>query len=310
MNLFEKLKFNLDKTKNYFKKNLLGLFKKNNNGCVSIEELEELLIKSDVGLSLSKVILNDIKLNLRKEKYNDYNEVIFRLSNYMESFLEKNEGLFNDFDISNGGPYTILVVGVNGVGKTTIIGKLSRYYKTLGKSIALCAGDTFRSGAIEQIKYLANINDVRVIFGKYKSDSASVVYNAMQISKSEKVDMLFIDTSGRLHTEYNLMSELKKIKRVLFRIDNRAPNEVLLVLDATLGQSTLNQVRKFNDFIGVTGIVMTKLDSTSKGGILFNIANEFDIPFRYLSFGEKMDDISPFNAKLFVKSFFDINKNF
>ncbi|WP_338515939.1 signal recognition particle-docking protein FtsY [Candidatus Legionella polyplacis] len=310
MNLFEKLKSSLDKTKNYFKKNLLNLFKRDNDSYVSIEELEELLVRSDVGLSLSKVMLNDIKLNLHKDSFNDYNEIIFRLSSYMESFLKRNEKLFCNFDICNRSPFTVLVVGVNGVGKTTVIGKLSKHYKMLGKNVALCAGDTFRSGAIEQLKYLANINDVRVIFGKYKSDSASVVYNAMQISKSEKIDILFIDTSGRLHTEHNLMSELKKIKRVLFKLDNSSPSEVLLVLDATLGQSTLNQVRKFNDFIGVTGIVMTKLDSTSKGGILFNIANEFNIPFRYLSFGEKMDDISPFNAKLFVKSFFDINKNF
>ncbi len=205
----------------------------------------------------------------------------------------------------NGGPFVILMVGVNGAGKTTTIGKLAKQYQPLGKKVMLAAGDTFRAAAVEQLQAWGERNHIPVIAQHTGADSASVIYDAFSAAKARQIDVLIADTAGRLHTQNNLMEELKKIKRVIQKIDPDAPHEVMLVLDASIGQNALNQAREFHQAVGVTGITMTKLDGTAKGGILFAISNELEIPFRYLGIGEGIDDLRPFDASNFVKLIFN-----
>jgi len=202
-------------------------------------------------------------------------------------------------------PFVILMVGVNGAGKTTTIGKLAQNFQKQGKQVMLAAGDTFRAAAVEQLQVWGARNNVAVIAQHTGADSASVIFDAFQAAKARGMDVLIADTAGRLHTQDNLMSELKKVKRVLQKIDPSAPHEVMLVLDASIGQNAINQVRQFDAAVGVTGIIMTKLDGTAKGGILFALAHEFGLPFRYIGIGEGIDDLRPFDAKQFVDAVFN-----
>jgi fused signal recognition particle receptor len=202
-------------------------------------------------------------------------------------------------------PYVMLVVGINGSGKTTTIGKLAHHFKLdEHKSVMLAAGDTFRAAAIEQLQVWGERNQIPVIAQQPGADTAAVIFDAMEAAKARGVDILIADTAGRLHTQSNLMAELQKVKRVLGKIDPTAPHEVLIVLDATLGQNALNQVKQFNAAVGVTGIALTKLDGTAKGGIIFAITNETHIPVRYIGVGEGIDDLRPFNADEFVDALF------
>lgn len=197
------------------------------------------------------------------------------------------------------------MVGVNGAGKTTTIGKLAKQFQQQGKKVMLAAGDTFRAAAVEQLQVWGERNNISVIAQHTGADSASVIYDALQAAKARNVDVLIADTAGRLHTQNNLMEELKKIKRVLQKLDPSAPQETMLVLDASIGQNALNQAKQFHEAVGVTGISMTKLDGTAKGGILFSIANELDIPFRYVGIGEGIEDLKPFDAAQFVSAIFN-----
>jgi fused signal recognition particle receptor len=205
---------------------------------------------------------------------------------------------------ANEKPFVILVVGINGSGKTTTIGKLAHLYKTANNSVMLAAGDTFRAAAIQQLQIWGERNDIPVIAQAPSADSAAVIYDALEAAKARNIDVLLADTAGRLHTQTHLMNELQKVKRVLAKLDPNAPNEVLLVLDMTLGQNTVNQVRIFNNAMKITGLVLTKLDGTAKGGIIFSIAKEFNIPIRFIGIGEGIDDLRPFTANDFIDALF------
>jgi fused signal recognition particle receptor len=201
-------------------------------------------------------------------------------------------------------PFVILVVGINGSGKTTTIGKLAHLYQTADQTVMLAAGDTFRAAAIQQLQAWGEKNNVPVIAQQPGADTAAVIFDALEAAKAKKIDLLLADTAGRLHTQSHLMTELQKIKRVLTKLDQTAPHEVLLVLDMTLGQNTINQVRDFNKAMNVTGLVLTKLDGTAKGGVIFSIADEFKIPIRFIGLGESRDDLRPFDAKQFIDALF------
>jgi len=201
-------------------------------------------------------------------------------------------------------PFVVLMVGINGAGKTTTIGKLTHFYKQANKNILLAAGDTFRAAAIEQLQVWGKRNEIPVIAQQPGADTAAVIYDAMDAAKARGIDLLIADTAGRLHTQSNLMAELQKVKRVLSKIDPAAPHETLIVLDATLGQNALNQVKQFNESVGVSGIALTKLDGTAKGGIIFAIAKETRIPIRFIGVGEGIDDLRPFKADEFIDALF------
>jgi fused signal recognition particle receptor len=217
----------------------------------------------------------------------------------MVSILEGSAQPFN-IPENHQGPFVILMVGINGVGKTTTIGKLAKQLQNQGKSVMLAAGDTFRAAAVEQLQVWGERNDISVVAQKTGADSASVIFDAIQSAKSRDIDVLIADTAGRLHTQSNLMEELKKVKRVMAKVEASAPHEVMLVLDAGTGQNALNQAQQFNDAVGVTGITLTKLDGTAKGGIIFAIAKKVGLPIRFIGVGEKIDDLRQFEAADFV----------
>jgi fused signal recognition particle receptor len=206
-------------------------------------------------------------------------------------------------------PYIILVVGINGVGKTTTIGKIAKYYSQKGKSIMLAAGDTFRAAAVEQLQDWGKINNIPVVSQGEGSDSASVIFDAIESAKSNNIDILLADTAGRLHTKNYLMDELKKIKRVINKINPLAPHEVLLVIDAGTGQNAINQMKEFHSSIAVTGLALTKLDGTAKGGIIFSLIKKFNVPIRFVGLGENLDDLQPFDAELYVQALLDGSSN-
>jgi fused signal recognition particle receptor len=206
-------------------------------------------------------------------------------------------------------PFIILVVGVNGVGKTTTIGKIAKYYSQKGKSIMLAAGDTYRAAAVEQLKDWGKVNNIPVVSQGEGSDSASVIFDAIESAKSNNIDILLADTAGRLHTKNYLMEELKKIKRVINKIDHLAPHEVLLVIDAGTGQNAINQMKEFHSSVAVTGLVLTKLDGTAKGGIIFSLIKKFNVPIRFVGLGENLDDLEPFDSELYVQALLDSSSN-
>lgn len=268
----------------------------------TLEELETKLLTSDVGVKVTKEIIDQLKLDLKHEKNIDPQIVLATIRIHLENILLPcSRPLLIPQDIR---PFVILVVGVNGSGKTTTIGKLAKKLQNDKGKIMLAAGDTFRAAAIEQLKIWGERNDVPVIAQKPGSDSAAVIYDALQAAKARDMDILLADTAGRLHTHHNFMEELKKVKKILQKIDPSAPHEVLLVLDATIGQNALNQAKQFNEIIGVTGICITKLDGTAKGGTIFAIAKETKIPIRFIGVGETIDDLKPFDAKKFVNALF------
>ncbi len=267
-----------------------------------LEELETILLAADLGVDTTKDVLRQLSDDLARQQLADGDAVFTALKNRLQAILTTGmEPLALRDDAS---PLVILMVGVNGAGKTTTIGKLAKQYQQLGKTVMLAAGDTFRAAAVEQLQVWGARNQVTVIAQHTGADSASVIFDALQAAKARGVDVLIADTAGRLHTQHHLMDELKKIKRVLQKIDPCAPHETMLVLDAGIGQNALNQARQFNEAIGLTGITMTKLDGTAKGGILFAIAHELRVPFRYLGLGEGIDDLRPFDATQFVDAIF------
>ncbi|MGQ3892101.1 signal recognition particle-docking protein FtsY [Legionella sp. CNM-4043-24] len=268
------------------------------------EELETLLLSADLGVATTQTILQELEQGLARKQLLDGDAVFAALKERLNQILLNNVKPLNP-EPSGGLPFVILTVGVNGAGKTTTIGKLARMYQQQGKKVMLAAGDTFRAAAVEQLQVWGERNHIPVIAQQAGADSASVVYDALQAATARGYDVLIADTAGRLHTQGNLMEELKKIKRVMGKLDANAPHETMLVLDASIGQNALNQAREFHQAIGLTGITMTKLDGTAKGGILFAIANELAIPFRYLGMGESIDDLRPFDAEQLVRALFN-----
>ncbi|MDF1758534.1 MAG: signal recognition particle-docking protein FtsY [Legionellaceae bacterium] len=269
-----------------------------------LEELETILLMADLGLDTTKNILSDLKGELKRKQLDNSEAIFFHLKKYLQQLLSANVEKL-DIDGSGKKPFVILTIGVNGAGKTTTIGKLAKQYQQQGKSVMLAAGDTFRAAAVEQLQVWGERNNIPVIAQHTGADSASVIFDGFQAAKARGIDILIADTAGRLHTQNNLMEELKKVKRVLEKIDPTAPHEVMLVLDASIGQNALNQARQFHSAIGLTGITITKLDGTAKGGMLFAIATELGIPFRYIGIGEGIDDLRAFDAAQFVDAIFD-----
>ncbi len=269
-----------------------------------LEELETLLLGADFGIDATRAILARIQDGVNRAQLADSDALMQALKAHLyELLLPVAQPLL--IETNHHTPFVILMIGVNGAGKTTTIGKLAKYYQKAGKTVMLAAGDTFRAAAVEQLQVWGARNEVPVIAQQTGADSASVIFDALQAARARRIDVLIADTAGRLHTQHNLMDELKKIKRVLHKLDIDAPHETLLVLDAGVGQNALNQARQFHDAIGLTGIAMTKLDGTAKGGIVFAIAHELAIPYRYVGMGEGIDDLQKFDARTFVDAIFD-----
>ncbi|MGG3882587.1 signal recognition particle-docking protein FtsY [Brevibacillus panacihumi] len=268
------------------------------------DELEEILIISDVGVNTVMELIDELRSEVRKHKIENAIDLQPILSEKLVALLKNDEAADTALRIEDGRLNVILFVGVNGVGKTTTIGKMAHMFKQEGKKVLLAAGDTFRAAAIEQLEVWGDRVGVEVIKQQQGSDPAAVIYDAVQAAKSRNVDVLLCDTAGRLQNKVNLMEELAKVHRVLARELPGAPHEVLLVLDATTGQNALSQAKTFGESAGVTGIVLTKLDGTAKGGIVIAIRNELNIPVKYVGLGEKMDDLQPFDPEQFVHALF------
>lgn len=262
------------------------------------EELENTLLMADVGATATMDIMEQVRKSLKRRNLSDADAVMQALREQLIELAQKVEAPLV-IDASKK-PYVILVVGVNGVGKTTTIAKLARRYKAEGHHVMLAAGDTFRAAAVEQLKTWGAREDIAVMAQKTGADSASVIFDAMTSAKARSMDVLIADTAGRLHTQSNLMQELAKITRVIKKNDETAPHETLIVIDGGTGQNAISQVRAFNEANKLTGLVITKLDGTPKGGVLFNLANEFGIPVRYIGVGERSSDLKPYHAKEFV----------
>lgn len=260
------------------------------------DELETLLLSADVGLDTTDYLLEQ----LQQRKLKEDEDLHTALGSIMTELLLKAQQ--RPETIPEGKPRVILMVGVNGVGKTTTIAKLSHHFFQQKKQLLLAAGDTFRAAAVEQIKTWGDRHNVPVIAQGQDADPASVLYDALSAAQARKVDVMIGDTAGRLHTQGHLMSELKKIHRVMNKLDDTAPHEVWLVIDATTGQNAINQAKEFNAAVGLTGIILTKLDGTAKGGIIFAIASQLGLPIRYIGIGEKAEDLRPFNAESFVQA--------
>ena len=268
-----------------------------------MEDLEAQLLMADLGVSATQDIITHLSENLERQELSDRDTLRQRLRAHLRNLiLPVSQPLEIPADVR---PYVILVVGVNGVGKTTTIGKLAKRLQQRGLSVMLAAGDTFRAAAVEQLEAWGERNDVPVIAQHTGADSASVIYDALEAAKARKVDVLIADTAGRLHNKSNLMEELSKVKRIMARLDASAPHEVLLVLDGGTGQNAVNQARQFHEAVGLTGLVLTKLDGTAKGGVLFALAKQFGIPIRFIGIGEGIDDLRDFDADEFIAALFD-----
>jgi fused signal recognition particle receptor len=279
-----------------------------------LAQLEETLIGSDVGITTTEKLIENLKLRSRQGRYNTAEEIRTVLKEEMGKLFVGN-GSSGDQAQLDLKPLVVMIVGVNGVGKTTTVGKLAYLHRTAGKKVLIAAADTFRAASNEQLEVWADRAGVRIVEHARQSskgvggqthgaDPAAVAFDALRSAISNGDDVLLIDTAGRLHTKVNLMEELKKIKRVLQKQLPEAPHEVLLVLDATTGQNGIAQARQFTEALGVTGLILTKLDGTAKGGIVFSISNEFKVPVRYIGVGEGIDDLQPFERKAFVDALF------
>ncbi|WP_114241666.1 signal recognition particle-docking protein FtsY [Dyella sp. C9] len=262
-----------------------------------LDELETTLITADVGIEASTTLVEDLRKRMHKREFVDAGALLAALRQSLVAMLRPVE---QPLVVDGHKPYVILTVGINGVGKTTTIGKLARRYRDDGHQVLLAAGDTFRAAAVEQLKTWGTRNNVPVISQGQDADAASVIFDALQAARSRGADVLIADTAGRLHTQGGLMDELGKIARVLKKIDAESPHEVLMVIDGTTGQNAVSQVRQFRQIVGVTGLVVTKLDGTAKGGVVFALAREFGLPIRYVGLGETATDLRVFDAEAYV----------
>lgn len=297
----ENLVQKLGKTRSRLSKGLMGFFGANKTIDDNLmEELENQLIMADVGIQATQRIMKALGEKVTRSQLNDVEALKTALQ---EELLDIVKTVERPLEIPDSdSPFVILVIGVNGSGKTTTIGKLAKQLQDGGKSVMLAAGDTFRAAAVEQLQTWGERNNVPVISQGSGADSASVIYDAFSSAKAKGIDVLIADTAGRLHTQSGLMEELKKVKRVLSKIDLAAPQETMIVLDGGTGQNALNQAEEFHDALGVTGITLTKLDGTAKGGIIFSIAEQLGIPLRFIGVGEQVADLRVFDAQDFVNA--------
>ncbi|MCU7872742.1 MAG: signal recognition particle-docking protein FtsY [Candidatus Thiodiazotropha sp. (ex Lucinoma borealis)] len=268
-----------------------------------LEEVETLLLTADVGVEATNRIINDLTERVKRKELNDPQLLMHVLKQHLREILQHNETPITE-RVSDK-PLVLVMVGINGAGKTTTIGKLARKYQLDGESVMLAAGDTFRAAAVEQLQTWGERNQITVIAQHTGADAASVVFDALQAATARNIDVLIADTAGRLHTKANLMEELAKITRVMKKIDPDAPHEVLLVVDAGTGQNAVNQALQFNETVGLTGLVITKLDGTAKGGVVFAIADKVKVPIRFIGVGESIDDLREFDPDEFVDALFE-----
>ena len=301
MGFFEKLKNGMNKTKSSFDEKINNVFKSFRKVDEDfLEELEEILIMSDIGVDTSVKIINNLRTKIKKEKIQDEEDVKKALREEMQAILDGN-------DISlhlNTKPSVILVVGVNGVGKTTSIGKIANRLAKDGKKVVVAAADTFRAAAVEQLEIWANRSGADIVKREEGVDPASVVYDAMKITKEKQADVLIVDTAGRLHNKKYLMDELNKIQKVINKEMPEADKEVLLVIDGATGQNAISQVKAFKQETDLTGLVITKLDGTAKGGVVLAVKSEVDVPVKLIGVGEQMEDLQDFDSKSFVDALF------
>lgn len=268
-----------------------------------LDLIETQLLTADVGVEATQALIQHLTQKLARKELDNTETALRILQEDMKNILRSCEVPFTMPD--NQSPFVLLVVGINGSGKTTTIGKIAHALKSQSKTVVLAAGDTFRAAAIEQLQIWGERNQIPVVAQQQGADTAAVIYDALAHAKAHKADVLIADTAGRLHTQSNLMEELKKVKRVIKKLDDTAPHETLLVLDASIGQNAISQATQFNEAIGISGIALTKLDGTAKGGIIFAIAKKLNIPIRFIGIGEAIDDLRPFNADEFVNALFE-----
>jgi len=276
-----------------------------------LEEIEEILILGDVGVATTSKIIDRVRERVKKERYEDSRELGRLLHEEVSNLFSRHDIRTNGISIevpNHAKPYVMMVVGVNGVGKTTTIGKLAYNYRMSGKKVVIGAADTFRAAANEQLEIWAKRAGVDIIQQQHGSDPAAVAFDTLQSALSKNADVVIIDTAGRLHTKTNLMEELKKIKRVLAKLMPEAPHDVLLVLDATTGQNAIQQAQQFGTAVDVTGVVVTKLDGTAKGGVVIGISSEMNIPVMYIGVGEQIDNLQVFDSAAFVETLFEAFK--
>ncbi|EIM34854.1 signal recognition particle-docking protein FtsY [Enterobacter cloacae subsp. cloacae GS1] len=298
---FARLKRSLLKTKENLGSGFISLFRGKKIDDDLFEELEEQLLIADVGVETTREIIANLTEGASRKQLRDAEALYGLLKDEMGEILAKVDEPLN---IEGKMPFVILMVGVNGVGKTTTIGKLARQFEQQGKSVMLAAGDTFRAAAVEQLQVWGQRNNIPVIAQHTGADSASVIFDAIQAAKSRNVDVLIADTAGRLQNKSHLMEELKKIVRVMKKLDEDAPHEIMLTIDASTGQNAISQAKLFHEAVGLTGITLTKLDGTAKGGVIFSVADQFGIPIRYIGVGERIEDLRPFKADDFIEALF------
>ena len=298
---FARLKRSLLKTKENLGSGFISLFRGKKIDDDLFEELEEQLLIADVGVETTRKIIANLTEGASRKQLKDAEALYGLLKDEMGEILAKVDEPLN---VEGKTPFVILMVGVNGVGKTTTIGKLARQFEQQGKSVMLAAGDTFRAAAVEQLQVWGQRNNIPVIAQHTGADSASVIFDAIQAAKARHIDVLIADTAGRLQNKSHLMEELKKIVRVMKKLDEDAPHEVMLTLDASTGQNAISQAKLFHEAVGLTGITLTKLDGTAKGGVIFSVADQFGIPIRYIGVGERIEDLRPFKADDFIEALF------
>lgn len=304
MGFFSKLRKGLEKTKHSLIQNIETVVR----GYAKIDDdmyddLEAVMLTGDIGVETTEYLLDQIRTGVKSKEIKDGNDVVPYLEKCIVALLNENDEPLPETD----GPWVIFIVGVNGVGKTTTIGKLAKYYKQQGKSVMLAAGDTFRVAASEQLTIWADRVGVPIVKHQEGADAAAVVFDATASAKAKGMDILLVDTAGRLQTKSNLMEELRKMARVASRNIEGAPQETLLVLDATTGQNAVSQAKLFGDVVPLTGVVLTKLDGTAKGGVILSVKRELGVPVRWVGVGEGVDDLRPFDAAQFADALFDKN---
>ncbi|CAK8718933.1 Signal recognition particle receptor FtsY [Candidatus Electrothrix laxa] len=304
--MFKRLRERLGKSRNHFVHRLDDLFRGRKEIDQELfDELEEILITADLGVNTAMELLDAAKSSVKRQDLSDPQALKEVLRDKILSFLQESDQAA-ELVLPDSGPFVIMVVGVNGVGKTTSIGKIASKFSKAGQSVLLVAGDTFRAAAIDQLKIWGDRIGVEVVAGPAKSDPSSVVFDGVAKGVAKDYDVVIIDTAGRLHTSVNLMAELEKIKRVVGKNLSTAPHEVMLVVDATTGQNAISQAKMFNEAVGITGLTLTKLDGTAKGGIVANICHELKIPVRFIGIGEQVDDLRDFDPEEFVDALFSV----
>lgn len=300
---YEKVKGALSKTRSFFSQKLQKLFGKGINP-ETLDSLEQILYEADLGSSLAATLTKKVEEAYSKNSKISSNEILQLIQNEILAILKQSSVALTPIPQPDG-PAIILIVGVNGNGKTTSLAKLAKRFKREGKKVLIAAADTFRAAAIDQLEIWAKKLEIELVKGKPGSDPAAIVFDALTAAKAREIDLVLIDTAGRLHTKTPLMQELEKIKRSCKKVIPQAPNEVLLVLDAVTGQNAIDQAKTFHQFTPITGIILTKLDGTAKGGLAINIQNQLKIPVKFIGTGEGEDDLQPFNPESFTSALFE-----